>query len=302
MKNVKKTFVRLEVILIFFVAVSQLSAQRKEDIGKEPVDAPRQTGSSSIERSATVFSRTANLSTGIPRNTSPEELARRREEMENWNETKQMLRPPNSYYERFGDLLIDDDIRLARIFVDKNCDAGKTVTVEELERCDGVPPVKGGGSFYSFRLNTNYVYGNNWWDIHLADNQFKVGNDTVQTIIADIGKISLLDVNLKTKAFEFLKKYKPVQTLAEIRENNKALKKGIESNNFTYSNSVAVNFDSTYVLRTVAYRLSNEPQWGGTGTGLDSFLAFKIVGREADGSLVILWKHLKTELPRRELK
>ena len=233
---------------------------------------------------------------------SPEEAARRREEMENWNKTKQMLRPPNAYYERFAELLKNENIHLARIFVEKNCGEGKSVSVEELERCDGVPPVKGGGSFYSFRLRENYVFGRDWWDIHYTGNRLAVGNDSVQTIIADIGAIHLSDVNLKNKAFEFLKNYKPVQSLAEIKEKYKILEKGVVFNDYTYSNSAAVNFDSTYILRSIAYRLNEEPLRTNLGRGIDLFVAFKIVGRERDGSLVILWKQLKTELPRRELK
>jgi hypothetical protein len=238
----------------------------------------------------------------MPPRMSPEEAERRREEIENYSKILNMLRPPNSYYIKYADLLKDEKWNLARLFVDKNCGEGKIVAVKELERCANVAPVKGGGSLYSFRLRKNAYFTPDWWDIHFTGDKFTVGNETVQTIISDVGAVDLKDVHLKSKAFEFLKDYEPKLTLAELKEQNKILEKGITFGGFTYSNSVAVNPDSTYVLRSTAYRLKIQTLLMNVGKGIDTFVAFRIVGREQDGSLVILWKELKTELPRRELK
>jgi len=224
------------------------------------------------------------------------------ENRKNYEITLKRLQPPAIYFEKYESFLKNSKTGLARLFVDKNCDAGKTVSVQQLERCGDVIPVKGGGSYYSFRFGRNNYYARDWWDIHFIDDKFAAGNDSVQTVITEIGAVGLQDINIKSKAFAFLKNYKPKQTLAEIKEENKILQKGIEFNNFTYSNSVAVKLNSTYVLRSVAYLLAKETKFNNAGRGIDSFVAFQVVGREKDGSLVILWRELKTELPRRELK
>lgn len=239
---------------------------------------------------------------------------RAEEARRNYEITLGRLKAPAIYYTKYESFLRDEKTGLARLFVDKNCDEGKTVSVEELERCGDFIPVKGGGSYYSFRLRANTSYSRDWWDLHFVDDKFKAGNNAVQTIIAEIGDVDLESVKLNSNAFEFLRKYKPKETLDEIKEQAEVLKKGIESNKFTYSNVASVNLNSTYVLRTIAYRLDGEKVYNyedeyiklirpfGSGRAMDVMVTFKVVGREKDGSLILLWKELKMDTPRKILK
>ena len=213
-------------------------------------------------------------------------------------EAEQKLLAPSQYYEKYASFLLEKKTGLARIFVDKGCGIGKKVSAAELENCGDVIPVRGGGAFYSFRYKSNHFYGiSDGWDLYLyKGHKFLAGNDTVQTLIADLGNVNFDELSLKSKAFDFLDDYDPVSSLAEIKEKNKILKNGISANGYTYSNMANVNLDSTYIVRTVAYKRSKF-----LSHGTDLTLAFKIVGREPDGSLIILWRELKSELPRREL-
>lgn len=315
MRNLKQNLM-IVLILILFVITGTAPTANSQQPPKQPdnfkprIDIPieqqQETYIKQRERALRNVGKTIvgkeNILERMPVKIFPNEAARRKEEIENWNKTKAMLRPPSTYYDQLAEVLKNKNMNLARLFVEKNCDQGKTVSVQELERCDGVIPVMGGGSYYSFRLKDNAFLKGDWWDIHFTDNKFVVGNDTVQTIISEIGKIDLQTINLKSKALAFLKNYKPKHNLAEIKEQNKILEKGISFNNFTYSNSAAVKFNSTYVLRSVAYRLKHDPRVDYLGKGIDSFVAFKIVGREADGSLILLWKELRTDLPRKEIE
>lgn len=220
------------------------------------------------------------------------------------------LQAPAIYYQKYASLLKNNKFTLARLFVDRNCDAGKTVTVEELERCGDFIPVKGGGAFYSFRTRTNKGYQKDWWDAHFIDGKLKVGNDSVQSIVAEIGDVEPEIVKLNSAPIEFLKKYKAKESFIEIAEQNKVLQKGIVFKNYIYSNTIAAKPSSTYVLRSIAYRLEDESVFSdeigqdaaGSGRGKDVTAVFKIVGLESDGSLILLWKELKTDLPRRRLK
>ncbi|HSK73038.1 MAG TPA: hypothetical protein VK892_15165 [Pyrinomonadaceae bacterium] len=238
--------------------------------------------------------------------TSPERKAerqaQRREVFENWRKWNQMLLPPAAYYAEYAELLKDKKMNLARIFVDRKCDEGKTVTIQEIERCADVIPVKGGGSFYSFRLKTHRYLGYDWWDIHFLGDRFVVGNNTVQSIISEIGEVDLEEIKLSSKPLKFLNDYKPKRSLAEIKEQNKLLEKGFNSNGFTYSLSAPLKLNSTYVLRSVAYRVNDKSLRIARESRTNVTLAFKVIGREKDGSVIILWKELKTEFPRRDLE
>lgn len=234
-----------------------------------------------------------------PLKTSREKEAEIRAKIKEGERFKTLLSPPASYYRTFAKQL-EDGMHLSRIFVDKNCDDGKTVAVEEIDRCADVIPVKGGGSFYSFRFQTNnYSRRDEWWDIHFVDNKFRVGNDVVQGIIADLGEIELEEVKSGLETVKRFGSYEPKRTLAEIKEQNNLLEKGFSANGFTYSNTVAAQLNHTYVVRSVAYRLKEQPGWYlMQKTGIDLTVAFKIVGMEKDGSLIFLWRELKTETPR----
>ena len=63
--------------------------------------------------------------------------------------------------------------------------------------------------------------------------------------------------------------------------------------------------NSTYVAWIVAYELKKQPKYlkpvEFQGRGLDFILAFKVVGVESDGSLIIIWKKLKADSPTKKL-
>jgi hypothetical protein len=220
------------------------------------------------------------------------------EKMNALKDAEKRLLPPVQYFEKYASFLTDKKTGLARLFVDKGCGIGKTVSAEMLKGCDDIIPVRGGGAFYSFRYKSNHFYGaKDGWDVYLFNgNKFLAGNETVQAIIADIGDINFEDLSSKSKALEFLEEYEPARTKTEIKEKNKILRNGISSNGYNYSNVADVKLNSTYVFRTIAYKPKNSG-----GNGLDLTIGFRVIGQEQDGSLIILWKEFKRELPRKEL-
>lgn len=218
----------------------------------------------------------------------------------------EMFIVPARYYDEYASFLKSKKSGLIRIFADTGCYQGKTVTVAELERCAEAVPIQGGGSFYSFRLGSHSSNRQDWWDIHFADNKILAGNATVQAVISEIGNVNFRDITLKSKAFGFLSEYKPKTTLSDIKEENKILEKGLNSNGFTYSNAVSAKLNSTYIARIIAYSIKGEPEisqfpWGALTKNIDIKLAFKVVGIEQDGSLILLYKELKREFPRKKL-
>ena len=80
------------------------------------------------------------------------------------------------------------------------------------------------------------------------------------------------------------------------------MRKKINSRGFVYSNIVPLKINSTYVLRSIAYKdvLRVDTAKGKfkvktvdvKGITKDIFVAFKVIGQEADGSVILLWRKL----------
>jgi hypothetical protein len=210
--------------------------------------------------------------------------------------------PPMEYIRKYYLYSTSPWMGLARIFPDKNCGTGGTVTLAELERCADVPQKGRGGSLYSFRAG----YGlsslrKNGWIMRFANGKFEVGNDIVQALMADLGDVDIEAVGLEHKAFEFLSDYGPKQKREAIVEQREVLAAGIKGEGYTFTNAVPVNLGSTYALRAIIYRY-HEDGAPLPDRGFDQYVVFKVVGIERDGSVIIIWKELARDYPRRKIE
>lgn len=208
--------------------------------------------------------------------------------------------PPQDYHIKYRDYLTSEKRGLVRLFADKNCGRGPTVTLAELERCADVPAGDAGGSVYNFRAPGVRNLRSSGWLLHYENAKFEVGNDIVQGVIADIGDIDLEKVGMGHDAFDFLKDYDARQDKRSIIAQKEVLAKGIAKNGYTLSNSAAIKKGSTYALRSVIYRYA-EAGAEVPDRGFDQYVVFKVVGMEEDGSVIIIWKELKRDLPRRQI-
>lgn len=217
-------------------------------------------------------------------------------------EINRILSTPPEYGVRYAEFLKGKKTGLARVVPDRGCDKGKTVSVKELERCSDTAPIWGAGSRYSFRLNDipsdlplwviQGLIANS--DIHFIDGKFLVGTKNMLDIIADIGDTDLANVDLQSDSLKFLKSFDPKDSREGIEKQRKVLTNGITENGFLYSTSATIVPDRTYVLRSIAFGRS--PRQGQTYFGFwntDTITAFRVVGLEKDGGVVLLWKELK---------
>ena len=201
------------------------------------------------------------------------------------------------YHTKFAEFLKAKNTGIARIFPDKNCGKGITVSVDELERCNNTPQIKGAGSLYSVRLSEIPAYlpldgilfyiGES--DIHFIDDKFVVGNKTTQSIISEIGDVSLDDIDAKSTPIKFLTEFEPSKNKSEMARQKQELDGGINSNGYLYSTSAPIKLNSAYALRSIAFQQGKYTTFWNT----DLLIAFKVVGQEDHGSVVILWKKLK---------
>ena len=138
----------------------------------------------------------------------------------------------------------------------------------------------GGGFVYSFRrLTHEYGYGS---DISLEQDRFNVGFAGADYgFFVSLGDVPLQDATLDHPGLQYLTGYKVPSSMNELYGEKRRTGEGFESGGFKYGRSVAAIDKTTYVLRSIEVR------------DADTVIAFRVVRRDDDGSLTLLWKILK---------
>jgi hypothetical protein len=153
--------------------------------------------------------------------------------------------------------------------------------------------IRGGGAYYSFALLT-HEYGRGS-DIGLEQIQTQeyapppIANYVFQTgfagadggFIVRLGNVPLEKVTLDHKGVKFLADFTPPSTEPEARKVFRRDYAGVMKNRFEYKWRSQVIVNQTYALRSINYRTS------------DVLVAFRVVSKDSDGSVDILWKMLK---------
>ena len=148
------------------------------------------------------------------------------------------------------------------------------------EKFDRFLAMSGGGAYYSFtRLTNEYGYGS---DIGLEQDHLSVGFAGADFgILTVLGDIALDEVKSELPAVEYLSAFNPPTKRTEVDAFWRQLGTGYTINEVAYKNRVPASVDTTYVVRSISYERS------------DVLVAFRVVRRDADGSLIIIWKMLK---------
>jgi len=140
--------------------------------------------------------------------------------------------------------------------------------------------IRGDGAYYSFtRLTTEYGYGS---DIELGQGSFSVGFAGADYgFLVLLGDMPLESVTLDTPPVGFLASLKSPSTITEARAQYRQSADGIKQDGTVYAKRVGALAGYTYALRSVNCDRS------------DVLVAFRVVRKDTDGSLIILWKMLK---------
>lgn len=207
---------------------------------------------------------------------------------------------------RYRDFLRQPNTGLFRLFPDFDCETKNLVRVNG--DCANTVP---GSWNYSFRWKD--YSGSDFWDIQFKDGNLIGKSFLSQEILVSLGDVPLENVLLSGGGMKFLEDFKPDFRLEEAKKQFAQITEGIESDGYKYTNSIKADVNTTYALRVIAYRVKaatrTTPFNGREMTQndlmkfytpndkrVDLTIAFRIVRRDADDSLTILWK----ELNRRE--
>jgi hypothetical protein len=149
------------------------------------------------------------------------------------------------------------------------------------ERYDGALLIRGGGSYYSFaKLTNEYGYGS---DIGLEQGRLRVGFAGADFgFLTTLGDIAIDGVAAEHPGVSFLAQFKTPSAESDARDQYRRAGVGFEADGFTYTSSLNATLDATYALRSVNYDIS------------DVLVVFRITRQDADDSLILVWKILKT--------
>jgi len=193
---------------------------------------------------------------------------------------EQFLAPSEKDRARFADFLKQPDTGLIRLLP-------REVFDESPKKASPLT-VRGGGAYYSFsRLTHEYGYGS---DIELQQNYLSVGFAGADYgMMFNLGDVNLDDLTLENPDVQRMAAYVVPSAVREARAEAMRLGQpaAIEGGD-GFRSRLPVKVGTTYILRSFDFGRS------------DVLVAFHVVRKDSDGSVIIAWKLLK-KFPKPEL-
>ncbi len=209
---------------------------------------------------------------------------------------RQLLMPSDDDIERFAEFLKQSDTGLIKLIPDLGCSKSTEVVVASEECLKYTMP--GAGASYSFRVE-NYRIPR-LADLTYRDKLFTANGILQHGILVNLGNVPLENVNMQTKGMKFFSEFKASKKIDSAKAIDQMLARGLEYEGFTYSQTIKAELNTTYALRSIAYRgkhyqaiqnyTYNELDYD---KRKDIIIAFRIVSQDIDGSITMLWKKLE---------
>jgi len=181
---------------------------------------------------------------------------------------KKFLAPSEEDRAMYAEFLAQSDTGLIRLLPRETFDRDDKMTI------------RGGGAYYSFALLT-HAYGHGS-DIELQLNRLSVGFAGFDYgLLARAGNGPLDEVTFEHPSVRALAKYRAATTESGARSEHQRFGAGASIDGIAIGSHLLVEVNSNYVLRSINYSDS------------DVLVALKVIGKDEDGSVTILWKLLK---------
>ena len=147
--------------------------------------------------------------------------------------------------------------------------------------------IRGGGAYFSFaRLTHEYGYGS---DLELQSGYLSVGFAGADYgMMIDLGDVPLDEMSTDYPRVLSLLNYAAARDEPQARVEQRQVQLGRILDGATYKSRLPVNAGSTLLLRSINYGDS------------DVLVAFRVVRKDTDGSVIIAWKLLR-KFPKPEL-
>lgn len=211
-------------------------------------------------------------------------------------EQKIQLQPKEEDLKKYSQFLLQPNTGIFRLVPDSGCDDNAMVLRVD-ENCRNAIP---DSAHYSFRENEHTA---DWLaDIRLKNEILISDGLLMQGIFVKLGDIPVETVMLESEGMKFIGDYVPQISGKEANKQFRQLVEGIRLGKYEYKKAVEAMENTTYGFRVIAYRGNLYRSYRGYIYDLldgderkDLTLVFRIIRKESDGSLTLLWKELQTK-------
>ncbi len=293
--------------LLIFGSLTAVSAQRNPQPQPTPViqDPQRQQG---LNRQDDINRRSQELrmNENFPVKTNAEaKIFRDNIEPIYREPTKEELAavaPNEEDTKTFAEFLRQKNTGLIKLIPENNC-GEKAKTINAAPECAKFT-MPGGGASFSFRTENYRIQ--HLGDVNYTGRSFRAFGTLAHGIFVDLGDVPIDKIDLNSAGMDFLAKFQPANNFKEAQEIAVKLDAGIKNETFVYKNLLPAADKTTYAVRSIAYQgtVTRSIQ-GITYNELeldkrkDMIVVFRVVRRDADGSVTILWKELsKKDAPK----
>jgi len=211
-------------------------------------------------------------------------------------EQTKILAPARHLVELYVDFLRQPNTGIIKLNADTQCGENAGVVVAASENCLQYK-MPGAGTAFSFRVQSYRIP--RLADLVLAKDVLKTDGILQHGIIVYLGDIPLEDVTTETKGLKYLVNFEPVKTNTEFLKIDNELNNGVKADGFVYRLGFYVTDKATFALRSIAYEGNFYRSVGGVvydefdfDKRKDTLVVFRIVEKDANGNITILWKML----------
>ena len=143
----------------------------------------------------------------------------------------------------------------------------------------------------SYSLRENRHVSEQLGDLVLWEDQLIADGKGLQTIMVQLGDVPLDSISLASGDVEYLAQFPLATTVTEAQKQADELAKGVTFGHHQYWSSVWARPETPYAIRSIAYSLKHQSI--NAGPNGDVIAAFRIIRRDPEGSVTIIWKELQ---------
>jgi hypothetical protein len=209
-----------------------------------------------------------------------------------------VLVPSSDYLNKYALFLKEPNTGIIKLNSDSSC-AETTIVITAKEKCLQYS-MPGAGTAYSFRLESHRIP--HLADLILSENVLKTDGVLQQGILVKLGDVPLDSITLQSKGLKYLTDFVPSTDTENLAKFDRQLIDGIKVDGFIYGLGLYATDQTTYALRSIAYKGKVERFVNGiTYNELDFdkrrdiIVAFRILEKEPNGNITIAWKILSNE-------
>ncbi|MBX7173434.1 MAG: hypothetical protein K1X72_20870 [Pyrinomonadaceae bacterium] len=226
------------------------------------------------------------------------------EEIKKEEERVELMRAPRAEdLAKFSEFLKQKNTGMFRLFPDLDCN--NKLLVDANDNCAQATSLSWSYSFIYKYHGTEDLY-----DLRLKDGGLVADGFLSQAIMAPLGDIPLDSVSLNSNGMKFLNDFKPEKKSQKAKAQFTEIAKTITVDGYVYGKVVNFSENQTYALRLIDYQLADRHKLDWTeqdkikskeerklylfqyAKRADKTIVFRVIRRDTDGSITILWKEL----------